>query len=72
VNLRGDAKPDYYIVPSRVVKRLGETTPFEVEGPSDTHFRGEMPGPSRRMRSVANSSDRATRTAATHWCRHFV
>ena len=26
VNLRGDAKPDYYVVPSRVVKRLGETT----------------------------------------------
>ena len=30
------------------------------EGPSGTHFRGAMPSPSRRMRSVANSSDRAT------------
>jgi len=32
MNLRGDTKPDYYVVPSRVVKRLGETTPVRSGG----------------------------------------
>lgn len=27
VNLRGDARPDYYVVPSATVKRLGTTSP---------------------------------------------
>ncbi|UGX93645.1 hypothetical protein G6321_00050055 [Bradyrhizobium barranii subsp. barranii] len=32
VNLRGDVKPDYYVVPSRVVKKLGTTTPVRSGG----------------------------------------
>jgi hypothetical protein len=32
VNLRGETKPDYYVVPSRVVKRLGTTTPVRSGG----------------------------------------
>lgn len=27
INLRGEAKPDYYVVPSRIVSKLGQTTP---------------------------------------------
>jgi len=32
VNLRGDVRPDYYIVPSRVVKKLGTTTSLRSGG----------------------------------------
>jgi hypothetical protein len=32
VNLRGDVKPDYYLVPSRVVKKLGKTSPVRSGG----------------------------------------
>jgi hypothetical protein len=32
LNLRGDVKPDYYVAPSRVVKKLGTTTPVRSGG----------------------------------------
>ena len=32
VNLRGEVKPDYYVVPSRVVRKLGTTTPVRSGG----------------------------------------
>jgi hypothetical protein len=32
INLRGDERPDYYVVPSRVVKRYGSTTPVRSTG----------------------------------------
>lgn len=32
LNLRGDLKPDYYIVPSRVVRKLGTTSPVRRGG----------------------------------------
>jgi hypothetical protein len=32
INLRGDQRPDYYVVPSRVVARTGTTTPERSGG----------------------------------------
>jgi hypothetical protein len=32
INLRGDEKPDYYVVPSRVVSKFGTTTPVRNGG----------------------------------------
>jgi hypothetical protein len=32
INLRGDARPDYYVVPSRAVKRYGKTSPSRSGG----------------------------------------
>lgn len=32
INLRGDERPDYYVVPSRAVKRYGRTTPVRSTG----------------------------------------
>jgi hypothetical protein len=32
VNLRGDMRPDYYIVPSRLVQKLGKTSPVRSGG----------------------------------------
>ena len=32
INLRGEAKADYYVVPSRVVKRLGSISPVRSGG----------------------------------------
>ena len=70
VNLRG-RQADYDVVPSRVVKRLGEATPVRSGGSIWHAFSRQDAEPRprhRRMRSVANSADRAPRTSSTH-CR---
>jgi hypothetical protein len=32
INLRGDSRPDYYVLPSSAVKRLGKTSPVRSGG----------------------------------------
>lgn len=54
VNLRGEVKPDYYVVPSRIVKKLGTTSPVRSGGSVWREFSRRNAEPYKEKWSIFN------------------
>jgi len=63
INLRGEVRPDYYVVPSPKVKRLGRTTPIRSGGSVWHEFSRRNAEPHKDDWTVFECAKRSTRVA---------